>query len=90
MITEIYCSECKKYNTIEIPEDVDGLHIIICGFCNHKHYRAIKKGIMTDLRFPEKVLEKSLLQTFTYYGKWREETWEKNQFLSELWAKTSV
>jgi hypothetical protein len=88
MISEFYCDECKKYNIINLLSDLNGLHIIKCGFCNHNHYRLIKQGNMTDLRFNEKVLESHKLNAFTYKGKWRDKQWEKDQFMSSLWLQT--
>ena len=85
MISEFYCDECHKYNTVDL-EKINGLHIIICGFCKHEHYRTIKNGKIGDCRFDKSVLEKVKLNAFTYFGKWRDQSWEKNQFLCHAWS----
>jgi len=93
MITEIYCSICKGYNTVDIPEHVNGLHIIICGKCKHEHYRCINDGVITDKRYECEVLEKFKINSFRYEGVWREKPWERPKeslFLNQLWARGEV
>ena len=86
MIAEIYCSICHGYNTVEIPSHMNGFHIITCGKCGHKHYRCIKDSAITDKRYSKHVLSRLSLRIFTYKGNWKAKSWEKNPFLSELWA----
>lgn len=87
MISEFYCDVCVGWNTVSLLDNLNGLHIVECGGCGHSHYRIIKEGTLTDLRYDMRAIEKYKLNAFTYKGQWRKEPWEKHPFLSELWAR---
>jgi hypothetical protein len=48
---EFYCQECDHYLYVRISLALDGNHIIRCPNCNHKHYRLVRRGIITKERF---------------------------------------
>lgn len=50
---EFYCTECHKYFDIKLNMSLDGNYRIHCPNCNHIHYRMVKKGVITDTRFPD-------------------------------------
>lgn len=88
MVSEFYCDQCRGFNTVDLDNELNGLHTIICGKCKHKHFRVVTNGELSDVRFDEKAIKRYKLNIFTYTGKWKEKSWEKTPFLSELWAKT--
>ena len=90
MLAEIYCDQCKGYNTVEIPESINGMHVITCGKCSHEHYRCINSGNITDKRYEKEFLERLKMKIFHYQGNWKEKAWEKNPFLSELWKRLAM
>ena len=89
MISEFYCSECKKYNTINLLEEVNGMHCIICGECGHKHFRCINKGIMTDFRVDERAVKRAGVIMMEYIGTVDVKPWHTDVFLSPLWKSLS-
>ena len=49
--TDINCTNCYKNFIAEIDFSIDGNHTINCPHCNHEHYREIKDGKVTDIRW---------------------------------------
>jgi len=45
---------CGWFNYPMLDESMNGNYIIVCGHCGHKHYRAIKNGVVTSDRHSEK------------------------------------
>lgn len=50
---EFYCTNCHHYAYLKLNLAIEGNHVIVCGNCEHKHYREVKKGIITGDRFNE-------------------------------------
>lgn len=50
---EFYCNECYKYFDIKLNMSLNGNHRVHCPNCGHVHYRKIKDGEITDVRFFE-------------------------------------
>lgn len=50
---EFYCNECRKYFDIKLNISLDGNYRVHCPNCGHIHYRTVKKGVITDQRFPD-------------------------------------
>lgn len=90
MITEFYCDQCHGYNIVDLADDINGLHIIICGKCKHEHYRCIDNGIISNNRYDKRILENIKIKAFTYVGKWKERPYIKNLFLDELWVNLTA
>lgn len=55
VMIEFYCQECDHYTYIRMNLSLSGNHIMNCPNCNHKHYRAVKKGIITSDRFDKNI-----------------------------------
>lgn len=54
--TDLYCHSCEEkklpYNFIAtIDFSLNGNHEIECPRCGHIHYRLIKDGVVTDIRY---------------------------------------
>jgi len=49
--TNVDCTHCSRVFVAKINHDLDGNHKIICPYCGHEHWRAIKKGIVTADRW---------------------------------------
>ena len=49
--TDMWCHDCQKYFLAHVDYDVDGNHVIECPYCGHHHFRLIKGGIVTDVRY---------------------------------------
>src|SRR3972149_3368507 len=49
--TDINCTNCNKNFIAEIDFSLDGNHIVNCPYCDHEHYREIKNGQVTDIRW---------------------------------------
>lgn len=52
-VVEFNCYECSHYVYVRMNTDIDGNYVMNCPNCGHRHYRVIKKGIITDKRFDE-------------------------------------
>ena len=46
--TEFYCHHCNGYITVGLDMSLNGNHVVKCPKCQHKHYRVIKDGVITD------------------------------------------
>lgn len=49
--TDINCTNCNKNFIAQIDFALDGNHIVNCPHCNHEHFREIKGGKVTDIRW---------------------------------------
>lgn len=48
---EFHCTECRGFNYPMLDEELpDGNYTLVCGGCQHKHYRVVKKGVVTEDR----------------------------------------
>lgn len=50
---EFWCGECEHYIYVKINSALDGNHVMVCPQCGHKHYRLVKRGIITADRYNE-------------------------------------
>ena len=50
---EFLCTECHKYFDIKLNISLDGNYRVHCPNCGHIHYRAVRKGEITDTRFTD-------------------------------------
>jgi DNA-directed RNA polymerase subunit RPC12/RpoP len=48
---EFYCQECRKYFDIKLNMSLNGNIRVHCPNCGHIHFRQIKDGVITDVRF---------------------------------------
>jgi transcription elongation factor Elf1 len=48
---EFYCQGCDHYTYVWLNLNLTGNHIMNCPNCGRKHYRAVKKGIITRDRY---------------------------------------
>lgn len=48
--TSMNCHACKGTFMALIDHSVDANLVIVCPGCGHKHYRAVRNGIVTDER----------------------------------------
>lgn len=47
---EFNCTNCSFFNYPMLSDKMDGNFTVICGNCNHEHYRSIKMGVVTEDR----------------------------------------
>lgn len=47
---EFKCTNCQYYNYPMLSDRMNGNFTVICGNCNHEHYRHIKNGVVTEDR----------------------------------------
>jgi len=47
---EFQCTNCNIFNYPMLSDSMDGNYIIVCGGCDHEHYRVIKDGVVTEDR----------------------------------------
>lgn len=50
---EFQCTECHKYFDVKLNVSLNGNYRIHCPQCSHIHYRQIKDGKITDIRFTQ-------------------------------------
>lgn len=48
---ELYCHACQNYVQFDLDLSVDGNYRLDCPNCGHDHYRVVKKGKITDVRY---------------------------------------
>jgi len=73
---------------INIQQDIDGLHIIVCGKCKHHHYRIIKDGVISDFRYNGKALDDIKITKLYYEGKIVPKQMETSGLTSGSWLQT--
>lgn len=49
--TSMHCHNCSKGFLALLDHRIDGTHIIECPHCAHQHYRAVKAGVVTEVRW---------------------------------------
>lgn len=47
---EFQCTSCDWFNYPMLSDQMSGNFVVICGNCDHKHYRHIKDGVVTEVR----------------------------------------
>jgi RNase P subunit RPR2 len=47
---EMYCTNCSWHLYPMLNDRMSGNYTIVCGNCEHKHYRYIKDGVVTEDR----------------------------------------
>ncbi len=50
-VVEFQCTNCSQFNYPKMNLTVNGNHKIICGNCDHTHYRVVKDGRITEDRW---------------------------------------
>ncbi len=50
---EFYCTECCKYFDVKLNTSLNGNYRVHCPMCGHIHYRTLRDGKITDIRFPD-------------------------------------
>lgn len=50
---ELYCHNCDRYIQFDLDLSVDGNYRLDCPNCGHDHYRVVKDGKITDVRFDQ-------------------------------------
>jgi hypothetical protein len=83
---ELYCHACDRYVQFDLDLSVDGDYRLDCPNCGHDHYRVVKKGKITDVRFANytTIYASSTTSTSTWdsYG-------GNSVFLYEAWSNTT-
>jgi len=49
--TEIWCHECQRRVLIRIEATATGNLTVPCPVCDHKHYRYVEEGVITEERW---------------------------------------
>lgn len=91
---EFLCTECHKYFDIKLNMSLDGNYRVHCPNCGHVHYRTVKKGVITDTRFPdnhESILVEDIYPMKSSCRDFQEEKPEDSEvsgnFLRQLWKE---
>lgn len=90
---EFLCTECHKYFDIKLNVSLDGNYRVHCPNCGHIHYRTVKKGVITDTRFPdnhESILIEDLYPMKSSCRDTQQETIKDSvngSFLHQLWKE---
>jgi len=50
---EFYCTECAKHFDVKLNTSLNGNYRIHCPMCGHVHFRELKNGEITGVRFPD-------------------------------------
>jgi hypothetical protein len=48
---ELHCHNCGMYVRFGLDLSIDDQYVLICPECGHKHYRIVKNGKITDVRW---------------------------------------
>lgn len=48
---ELYCHGCNRYVQFDIDVGLEGNHTITCPNCGHEHYRVVRAGVVTEVRW---------------------------------------
>lgn len=88
--TDVHCHQCNKNFVAELDFDLDGDHVIECAYCGHEHYRKIKNGEITEIRWNSQIdnnchRAKSVWKTSVL----KIQTSTVSQFIRDLWLNRS-
>lgn len=92
--TDVHCTECSKNFIGCLDFRIDGLHKIVCPYCGHIHYRAIKAGKITGDRWPAHLRPDDETVEVVPVSVWRHdslkvETHTVSHFLRDRWYNRS-
>jgi DNA-directed RNA polymerase subunit RPC12/RpoP len=59
------CTNCRRKFIAKLNYDIDGDHRIVCPYCQHIHYRTIKKGVVTTTRWANRPSEPEFVDVKT-------------------------
>lgn len=49
--TDVHCHSCSKTFVALLDYSLEGNHVAVCPYCQHRHYRVIRKGKITEERW---------------------------------------
>ena len=49
--SNVWCTNCHREFIAELDLSLDGNHVIDCPLCNHRHYRVVSNGVVTEDRW---------------------------------------
>lgn len=49
-IVEFQCTNCSYWNYPKMNTELDGNYEVVCGNCDHVHYRVVKGGYISEDR----------------------------------------
>lgn len=87
-LIEFHCTNCSVYMDIMLNIALDGNYRINCPMCDHVHFRQVKKGVITDTRFPEnhdQILIEDIRPMKAACRTKQEETEKDSYFCKEGW-----
>lgn len=92
---EFSCTNCPKIFDFKLNTSLDGNYRIHCPNCGHTHYRVLKKGKITDQRFPDnddQILYEDIKPMKSSCRDFTKETYEDNTeeragFFKRLWTE---
>jgi DNA-directed RNA polymerase subunit RPC12/RpoP len=91
---EFRCTECQKYFDFVLNIELNGNYRIHCPNCGHVHYRVLKKGAITEDRFPQNDNQILIEDIRPMKASCRDYKTEKKTetggrgYLNELWQRT--
>jgi DNA-directed RNA polymerase subunit RPC12/RpoP len=97
-VFEFTCkTECGKIFDINLNLSLNGKYRINCPNCNHKHYRWVKDGKITEERFPDRENDLLAEDIWPMRSSCRDFAKEKQEdyvgpraFLSSLWNRSAA
>lgn len=48
---ELHCHNCDRYVRFNLDLSYDGNYLLVCPVCGHEHYRVVRDGQITDVRW---------------------------------------
>jgi len=90
---EFLCTMCHKYFDIKLNMSLDGNYRVHCPNCGHIHYRTVKKGMITDVRFTDNPKDVLIEDLCPMKSSCRDTSQEKprdsigGNFLAQLWKE---
>ena len=88
---QFYCTECHKYFDILLNTALNGNYRVHCPKCGHVHYRTLKDGQITEIRFDKNDSNILIEDIYPMKASCRDhnteqaETAENRGFLRRLW-----
>lgn len=68
---EIHCHRCRRWVQFQLDTRLDGNHVIRCPHCHHRHYRVVRNGRVTGVRWNRQVSQitvKATVSTLPMHG----------------------
>lgn len=84
---ELWCHGCENYVQFSMDLNMDGNHVLDCPVCGHQHYRVVRNGKITGIRWRNSAGTGIAVTRVTYsVTSTSDSTTSSSVFLQQAWS----